>query len=97
MNFITAIILLFMIGFFYGSTEQSSVIGSVQSGSPAENAGLKKNDIIIGCNGYKVNTWDKLTIVTNLKNKNDYYTYKIKHEDGSIDEYKIVPDTFCCF
>lgn len=97
MNFITAIILLFMIGFFYGSTEQSSVIGSVQSGSPAENAGLKKNDIIIGCNGYKVNTWDKLTIVTNLKNKNDYYTYKIKHEDGSIDEYKIVPDTYAVF
>lgn len=94
MNFITAIVLLFLIGICFGSTEQKSIIGSVASDTPAEKAGLKSNDTIIECNGYKINTWDKLTIVTNLKNKNDYYTYKIKHEDGTVDEYKIVPDKY---
>ena len=97
MNFITAIVLLFFIGLFYGSTEQSSVIGSVQENSPAYSAGLKENDKIIEFNEYKIGTWDKLTIVANLKNKNDYYTYKIKHEDGSIDEYKIIPDKYAVF
>lgn len=97
MNFITAIVLLFIIGLCYGSTDQSSVIGSVSEGTPAYNAGLKENDTIIECNGYKIKTWDKLTIVTNLKNKNDYYEYKIKHEDGSIDTYKIVPDKYAVF
>ncbi len=97
MNFITAIVLLFIIGLCYGSTDQSSVIGSVSEGTPAYNAGLKENDTIIECNGYKIKTWDKLTIVTNLKNKNDYYEYKIKHEDGSIDTYKIVPDKYVVF
>ena len=94
MNFITAIVLLFLIGICFGSTEQKSIIGSVASDTSAEKAGLKSNDTIIECNGYKINTWDKLTIVTNLKNKNDYYTYKIKHEDGTVDEYKIVPDKY---
>ena len=97
MNFITAIVLLFIIGLCYGSTDQSSIIGSVSEGTPAYNAGLKENDTIIECNGYKIKTWDKLTIVTNLKNKNDYYEYKIKHEDGSIDTYKIVPDKYAVF
>lgn len=94
MNFITAIILLFIIGLSFGSTEQKSIIGRVESGSPADVAGLKINDKIIECNGYKISTWDKLTIVTNLKNKNNYYEYKVEHEDGSVDTYKITPDEY---
>lgn len=94
MNFITAIILLFIIGLSFGSTEQKSIIGRVESGSPADVAGLKVNDKIIECNGYKISTWDKLTIVTNLKNKNNYYEYKVEHEDGSVDTYKITPDEY---
>lgn len=94
MNFITAIVLLFIIGLSFGSTEQKSIIGRVESGSPADVAGLKVNDKIIECNGYKISTWDKLTIVTNLKNKNNYYEYKVEHEDGSVDTYKITPDEY---
>ena len=94
MNFITAIILLFIIGLSFGSTEQKSIIGRVESGSPADVAGLKVNDKIIECNGYKISTWDKLTIVTNLKNKNNYYEYKVEHEDGTVDTYKITPDEY---
>lgn len=94
MNFITAIILLFIIGLSFGSTEQKSIIGRVESGSPADVAGLKVNDKIIECNGYKISTWDKLTIVTNLKNKNNYYEYKVEHENGSVDTYKITPNEY---
>ena len=94
MNFITAIILLFIIGLSFGSTEQKSIIGRVETGSPADVAGLKVNDKIIECNGYKISTWDKLTIVTNLKNKNNYYEYKVEHENGSVDTYKITPNEY---
>lgn len=94
MNFITAIILLFIIGLSFGSTEQKSIIGRVESGSHADVAGLKVNDKIIECNGYKISTWDKLTIVTNLKNKNNYYEYKVEHENGSVDTYKITPNEY---
>ena len=94
MNFITAIILLFIIGLSFGSTEQKSIIGRVETGSPADVAGLKVNDKIIECNGFKISTWDKLTIVTNLKNKNNYYEYKVEHENGSVDTYKITPNEY---
>ena len=94
MNFITAIVLLFIIGLSFGSTEQKSIIGRVETGSPADVAGLKVNDKIIECNGYKISTWDKLTIVTNLKNKNNYYEYKVEHEDETVDTYKITPDEY---
>lgn len=94
MNFLTAIILLFFIGLFYGSTEQRSIIGSVQEASPAAKAGMESGDKIIECNGYKIDTWDKLTIVSNFKNKNDYFEYKVIKENGKIEEYKIVPDSY---
>lgn len=94
MNFLTAIILLFFIGLFYGSTEQRSIIGSVQEASPAAKVGMESGDKIIECNGYKIDTWDKLTIVSNFKNKNDYFEYKVIKENGKIEEYKIVPDSY---
>lgn len=91
MNFITALVLLFFISFIWGSTEQSSIIGVVEENSPAHEAGIVAGDKIVECNGYSVTTWDKLSLVTTLKNKNDYYEYVIEHKDGSKDEYKIYP------
>ena len=26
-----------------------------------------------------------------MKNKNEYYTFDVKHEDGKMDTYKVVP------
>jgi len=91
MNFITAIILLFFIAFIWGSTDQSSFIGVVSENSPASDAGIVVGDKIVEVNGKSVSTWDKLSLVTSLKNKNDYYEYVIEHADGSRDTYKITP------
>lgn len=92
MNFITAFILLFCISLIWGSNEQTSYIGSVEAGSPAEKAGMRVGDKIIECNGYKLSTWDKLTIITSLKNDNNYYEYIVEHEDGKQEKYQIVPE-----
>lgn len=94
MNFITAFILLFFISFIWGSTEQSSVIGYIEPDSPAEKAGLTVGDRIIECNGYKISTWDKLSVVTSLKNENEYYEYIVRHKDGKEEKYQIVPDEY---
>ena len=91
MNFITAIVLLFVIAFAWGSTEQTSIIGVVSESSPAAEQGIVPGDKIIKCNGKKLNTWDELSIITALKNPNSYNEYTIKHADGSIDTYKITP------
>ncbi|MDE6141239.1 MAG: RIP metalloprotease RseP, partial [Bacilli bacterium] len=94
MNFITAFILLFFISFIWGSTEQSSIIGYIEPDSPAEKAGLTVGDRIIECNGYKVSTWDKLSVVTSLKNDNEYFEYIVRHKDGKEEKYQIIPDEY---
>ena len=96
MNFITAIVLLFFIGFIWGSTEQRSFIGGVEEGSPAYEAGIVAGDKVVGCNGYKVDTWDKLSVITTMKNKNDYIEYEILH-NGKVETYKLIPDEYISY
>ena len=97
MNFITPIVLLFFIGFIWGSTEQRSFIGGVEEGSPAYEAGIVAGDKVVGCNGYKVDTWDKLSVITTMKNKNDYIEYEILHKDGKVETYKLIPDEYISY
>ena len=96
MNFITALVLLFFIGFIWGSTEQRSFIGGVEEGSPAYEAGIVAGDKVVGCNGYKVDTWDKLSVITTMKNKNDYIEYEILH-NGKVETYKLIPDEYISY
>ncbi len=94
MNFITAFVLLFLISFIWGSNEQASYIGYVEADSPAARAGMNTGDKIIECNGHKLSTWDKLSVITMLKNDNNYYEYVVKHQDGKEEKYQIVPDEY---
>ncbi len=90
-NFILAIILLFLQSLIWGNPEQKSIIGYVPEDLPISEAGIEVGDKVIGLNGYKVNTWDKLTIVLNLKHKSSVYDFKIEKKDGTIKDYKITP------
>ena len=90
MNFITAIIILFCIG-LTGATEQDSVIAKVEPDTPAEKAGLQAGDKIVKLNGYKIDSWSYLSIVSLLKNDSNVYTYEIEHPDGRIETYEITP------
>ena len=89
-NFITAIIILFCIG-LTGATEQDSVIAKVEPDTPAEKAGLQAGDKIVKLNGYKIDSWSYLSIVSLLKNDSNVYTYEIEHPDGRIETYEITP------
>ncbi len=94
MNFITAFLLLFLISFIWGSNEQASYIGHIEADSPAQKVGMREGDKIIECNGYKLSTWDKLTVITSLKNDKNYYEYVVVHEDGKEEKYQVVPDEY---
>ena len=92
-NIILALIILFFQGLIWGSTEQKSIVGNAPEGYPVSEAGIEVGDVVTKVNGYKVNTWDKLTIVLNLKHKEDTYTFTVKKQNGDIKEYKITPKT----
>lgn len=90
-NFILALVLLFFYGLIWGVTSNGTVVKEAKPDYPMAQAGIVAGDEIISINGYKVNTWDKAQIVLAFKNKNEYYTFEVKHEDGKVDTYKITP------
>lgn len=91
-NFLLAIILLFISALIWGGTTLKPVVKNAVEGLPMSEAGITSGDTITAINGYKVNTWDVAQIILVMKNKNEYYTFEIKHEDGSKDTYQVVPN-----
>ena len=91
MNVITAFVILFLQGLIYGNTEQKSIVGYVPEGYPISEAGIEVGDQIIKLNGYKINTWDKLTLVLNLKHESDNYEFVVEKQDGTTKTYNITP------
>ena len=91
MNIITAFIILFVQALIYGSSNQKAVVGYAPEGYPISEAGIEVGDKVIALNGYKVNTWDKMTLVLNLKNKNESYEFKVQKKDGTVKTYNVTP------
>ncbi|HON64496.1 MAG TPA: RIP metalloprotease RseP [Bacilli bacterium] len=62
MNFLLAILLFFLIGFFVGYPNmKSTMIEQVEDKTPAYEAGLRDGDQIITINGHPVSKWDDIS------------------------------------
>lgn len=92
MNIITALIILCVQCLIWGHTEIYSNVDNVLEGYPAQQAGIEPGDKVIGLNGYKINTWDKMTLVLALKNDNNEYHFTVRKSSGEIKEYTISPE-----
>lgn len=91
-NFLLAIIFLFIQSLIWGHTEQRAIVGYAPEEYPVAKAGIEVGDKVIKLNNFKVDSWDKLTIALNLKNKKDTYKFVVEKKDGSIKTYEIIPD-----
>jgi len=60
-NLLLAVVLLMVVYFFYGVPVLSTRISGVESGSPAELAGIRKGDRVVAVNGQAVDAWDLLS------------------------------------
>ncbi len=88
-NFIFAFILLFAIGLFYGSVDETPVVGGIMEDYPAYQAGLQENDLIISLNDKKVSTWDDVLWELDI-NKGNSVVFEIKREN-EIKKITITP------
>lgn len=91
-NFILAIVILFVYTLIWGGGAITPKVLNVVEDKPAAAAGLKSGDVITSINGYKVASWDKAQIILYYKNTNEYYTFEVKHTDGTKEEIKIKPE-----
>ncbi|MDR3567013.1 MAG: RIP metalloprotease RseP [Syntrophobacteraceae bacterium] len=60
-NFLSAILIFALVFTFSGVRELAPVIGSVNSGSPAQKAGLKGGDKVVSIDGKVIGSWDDLS------------------------------------
>jgi regulator of sigma E protease len=87
-NFFLAVVLFSSINLF-GIPYFPSKVGEVSPGLPAEQAGLKKGDVVLSIDGQEVTRWDDLSkIIRNSKGKD--LLLKVKR-DGEISEIKVTP------
>ena len=59
-NFISAILIIFIIGLFFGSTSMKPVITTAEKGYPAYEAGISAGDVVKEINGHKISYVDDI-------------------------------------
>lgn len=92
MNFILALVIFFLQGLIWGSSNQLSYVGMVTENSAVAKAGITEGDRIISINGVKTNTWDKIQVAIALKNDSKSYEFVVKKPDGSVNKYEVTPN-----
>lgn len=91
-NFILSFILFTVFVFMQGGVADTNTnaIGEVESGSPAEQAGLKENDHIISIDGEKIDDWEDFTTIVQ-KNPEKQLDFEIERS-GKKENVVVTPE-----
>ncbi len=91
-NAISALI-VFMIVFLVGINRVPAVVGGVVADSPAARAGLSGGDEIIEIAGRSEDLdYYDIAVTAALSGKNEKVALMVRHEDGSVEDYKIAAE-----
>ena len=67
MNFILALVIFLILGVIQGVPAEQALIGNVQPGSPAAEAGMLNGDEVVQVEGNSVSTWEEFTTIVRGK------------------------------
>ena len=90
-NFIFAIVILFIIGLFWGGTTMKPVVSGVEKNYPAMKVGIEKGDTITKINNQKVTTSDDISLYLAIAKPNKKNKIEVKKKNGSTKTYKLKP------
>jgi regulator of sigma E protease len=93
MNLVLAVVVMALV-LYQGAelpafTEQPAVVGSVETGSPAEAAGIRPGDRIVSIQGREIADWDKLTMAIGTRANRELDI--VFERDGKRIEKNITP------
>ena len=83
-NFLLAILLLFVIGLGWGATSNDAIVTELVSNYPAETAGIKIGDRIVGVNGKKVKASSDVSLYIQMVDKTKPITFTVKRNNEKI-------------
>ena len=91
-NVISAVI-IFMTVFLVGIKLPPAVVGSVIPDSPAARVGIKTGDEVIEVAGKSEDLdFSSIGIAAALSGKNEKISLKVRHEDGSVEDFTLVAE-----
>ncbi|MHB8172285.1 MAG: RIP metalloprotease RseP [Thermincolia bacterium] len=89
MNFILAAVLFAGIAMSFGDPAASTKIGNVIPDKPAAQVGLKVGDVVMAINGEKINRWEQLVKIIEVKGKSEL-TLTVER-DQQVKNIKVTP------
>lgn len=93
-NFILAIIAFTALAFLQGGVpSQEPLIGAVEEGSPAAEAGLEEGDRVLSINDEEVGSWNEMVLIIQ-DSPEEAMTFDIETVDGERVEQTITPYSF---
>ena len=90
MNFVLALVLFFILGMVQGIPVDEAKLGEIKPDSPAAQAGLIENDIVIEVENQSVSTWEEFTSV--VREKPGETIDLVVLRDGEKQSTSIVPN-----
>lgn len=91
-NFITAFVLLFLIGLIWGSVSTKPIIANVSPYYPAYVSGIEKGDTIIKIDNHKISSWSEVQLYIGISEGKEM-TFTLKDTNDKVREVKLTPET----
>lgn len=91
-NFVMAFLFLFLIAMIWTPTPVKPILGGIEEGSAAFEAGLQEGDEIVAINDRKTSSWDVAQIYLYYKNETGVYDFKVLR-NGEEKTISVTPKT----
>ncbi len=90
-NFISAILILFVMALIWGGTTMEPVLTGVDEKYPASVVGLEAGDRILEIDGRRVTTNEDVSLFLAISDKEEKTSIKVEKKDGEIQTYVFKP------
>ena len=90
-NFVLGIVLLFILGFIYGSTFTSNELTGMKKGYPLYDAGARNGDKVLAVNNKKIKDFDDIQTRIAIAGEGATLKVKVQDKNNNIKIYKIKP------
>ena len=90
-NFLFGILILFLIGIFYGSEETRPIVGVAEPNYSAYKTGLREGDLVLNVDGKKAVSWDDVLLTIEMKEPGEAIVLEVRDVEDNIKTLTITP------